>query len=472
MAHPDNDTVSVDTRQESDSLGLVRIEATRYWGAQTQRCLQNFPIGKQRMPIELVHALGTIKLAACETNRELGLLEESLAQAICTASREVLRGELDDHFPLPVWQTGSGTHSNMNVNEVISNRANELMGGNRGDRFPVHPNDHVNMSQSSNDTFPTAIHIASALVIVNSLLPAIEYFHHALQQKAIAWDEIVKVGRTHLQDATPIRLGQVFSGYAAQIDSGRQRILRSLPGLYEIAQGGTAVGTGLNTPAGFAEKIAMRIAELTGLPFVTAPNKFAAQAAHDSLVDVHAALNTLAVACFKIANDIRYLASGPRAGLGELLLPANEPGSSIMPGKVNPTQCEAVTQVCVQVHGNNAAMTLAGNQGQFELIAYKPLMARMMLESAQLLADVIDSFTRRCVTGIEANTETIDEDLHRSLMLVTALVPLIGYDKAATVAKMAHANRTSLRHEAISQGFISDTDYERLMDPRRMTEPG
>lgn len=460
------------TRVETDSLGTMLIDESRYWGAQTERSRRNFPIGEEHLPLSLVHALGMVKHAACQVNRDMGLLESSPANAILQASREVMEGKLDAHFPLSVWQTGSGTHSNMNANEVIANRANELLGHARGDMFPVHPNDHVNMSQSSNDTFPTAIHLAAALMIEQQLLPAGRSFAGALHAKADAWRGIIKTGRTHLQDATPLSLGQEFSGYAAQIDAGVQGILNCLPAIHEITQGGTAVGTGLNTRPGFDTRIAARLAELTGQPFFTVQNKFAAQAAHDALVQLHGAVTTLAMACFKIANDIRYLASGPRAGLGELSLPVNEPGSSIMAGKVNPTQCEALTQVCVQIHGNNSTMSFAGSQGQFELNAYKPLMAHALLQSINLLADAMASFTTRCVVGIEPRRDTIARHLSESLMLVTALVPVIGYDKAASIAKAAHANKSTLREEVLRSGNLSEEEADRLLDPKAMIGPG
>jgi fumarate hydratase class II len=403
---------------------------------------------------------------------ELGRLDPALGAAIIEAAQEVIDGKLDDHFPLVVWQTGSGTQSNMNSNEVISNRAIEKLGGEMGSKKPVHPNDHVNMSQSSNDTYPTAMHIACAERIVHDLLPALKHLHGALEAKVKAFDHIVKIGRTHTQDATPLTLGHEFSGYAQQVKNGIERIEMTLPALMQLAQGGTAVGTGLNAPVGFAEKVAEKIAAITGLGFTSAPNKFEALAAHDAMVFSHGAINTVAASLFKIANDIRFLGSGPRAGLGELALPENEPGSSIMPGKVNPTQCEALTQVCVQVFGNNAALTFAGSQGHFELNVYNPLMAYNFLQSVKLLADASVSFTDNCVVGIEAREDNIKASLERSLMLVTALAPTIGYDAAAKIAKTAHKNGTTLREEALATGLVSEADYDRLVRPEDMTHPG
>jgi fumarate hydratase class II len=419
-----------------------------------------------------VRALGIVKRAAAEANMELGRLDPALGAAIIEAAQEVIDGKLDDHFPLVVWQTGSGTQSNMNSNEVISNRAIEKLGGEMGSKKPVHPNDHVNMSQSSNDTYPTAMHIACAERIVHDLLPALKHLHGALEAKVKAFDHIVKIGRTHTQDATPLTLGQEFSGYAQQVKNGIERIEMTLPALMQLAQGGTAVGTGLNAPVGFAEKVAEKIAAITGLGFTSAPNKFEALAAHDAMVFSHGAINTVAASLFKIANDIRFLGSGPRAGLGELALPENEPGSSIMPGKVNPTQCEALTQVCVQVFGNNAALTFAGSQGHFELNVYNPLMAYNFLQSVKLLADASVSFTDNCVVGIEAREDNIKASLERSLMLVTALAPTIGYDAAAKIAKTAHKNGTTLREEALATGLVSEADYDRLVRPEDMTHPG
>ena len=460
------------TRTETDTFGPLEVDASRYWGAQSQRSLGNFKIGWEKQPLPVVRALGIVKRAAAETNRELSGLDPKIADAIVAAANEVIEGKLNDHFPLVVWQTGSGTQSNMNANEVISNRAIEMLGGEMGSKKPVHPNDHVNMSQSSNDTYPTAMHIAAAERLVGDLIPALRHLHGALEQKAGAFAGIVKIGRTHTQDATPLTLGQEFSGYAAQVASAIQRIEATLPGLLELAQGGTAVGTGLNAPIGFAEKVAARIAALTELPFVTAPNKFEALAAHDSMVFSHGAINAAAAALFKIANDIRFLGSGPRSGLGELSLPENEPGSSIMPGKVNPTQCEAMTQVCVQVFGNNAALTFAGSQGHFELNVYKPVLAANMLQSIRLLADASRSFTDNCIVGIKADEKRIRELMERSLMLVTALAPKIGYDKAAKIAKTAHANGTTLREEAIRLGYLTGAEFDRLVRPERMTRPG
>ncbi|MFI0843633.1 class II fumarate hydratase [Mesorhizobium sp. IMUNJ 23232] len=460
------------TRTETDTFGPIEVASDRYWGAQAQRSLGNFKIGWEKQPLSVVRALGIVKRAAAEVNMELGRLDPKIGAAIVEAAQEVIDGKLNEHFPLVVWQTGSGTQSNMNANEVISNRAIEMLGGVMGSKKPVHPNDHVNMSQSSNDTYPTAMHIACAERITHDLLPALKHLHAALDAKAKAFDHIVKIGRTHTQDATPLTLGQEFSGYAAQVASSIQRIELTLPGLQELAQGGTAVGTGLNAPIGFAEKVAERIAAITGIGFVTAPNKFEALAAHDSMVFSHGALNSAAAALFKIANDIRLLGSGPRSGLGELSLPENEPGSSIMPGKVNPTQCEALTQVCIQVMGNNSTITFAGSQGHFELNVYNPLMAYNFLQSVQLLSDAAVSFTDNCVVGIEAREDNIKAALERSLMLVTALAPTIGYDNAAKIAKTAHKNGTTLREEAVGGGYVSDADFDRLVRPEDMTHPG
>jgi fumarate hydratase class II len=465
-------TDAASTRTETDTFGPIEVASDRYWGAQAQRSLGNFRIGWEKQPLSVVRALGIVKRAAAEANMALGRLDASLGETIVKAAQEVIDGKLDAHFPLVVWQTGSGTQSNMNANEVISNRAIEMLGGTMGSKKPVHPNDHVNMSQSSNDTYPTAMHVACAERIVHDLLPALKHLHAALDRKAKAFDHIVKIGRTHTQDATPLTLGQEFSGYAAQVASSIARIELTLPGLMELAQGGTAVGTGLNAPIGFAEKVAERIADITGLPFVTAPNKFEALAAHDSMVFSHGAINAAAAALFKIANDIRFLGSGPRSGLGELSLPENEPGSSIMPGKVNPTQSEALTQVCVQVFGNNAALTFAGSQGHFELNVYNPLMAYNFLQSVQLLSDAARSFTDNCVAGIEAREDNIKAALERSLMLVTALAPTIGYDAAAKIAKTAHKNGTTLREEALATGLVTAEDYDRIVRPELMTRPG
>ncbi|TPN81913.1 class II fumarate hydratase [Mesorhizobium sp. CU2] len=460
------------TRTETDTFGPIEVAADRYWGAQAQRSLGNFKIGWEKQPASIVRALGIVKRAAAEVNMEMKRLDPAIGKAIVDAAQEVIDGKLDAHFPLVVWQTGSGTQSNMNANEVISNRAIEMLGGVMGSKKPVHPNDHVNMSQSSNDTYPTAMHIACAERVAHHLIPALHHLHKALDAKARAFNHIIKIGRTHTQDATPLTLGQEFSGYAAQVASSIKRIELTLPGLQELAQGGTAVGTGLNAPVGFAEKVADRIAAITGISFVTAPNKFEALAAHDSMVFSHGAINAAAAALFKIANDIRLLGSGPRSGLGELSLPENEPGSSIMPGKVNPTQCEALTQVCVQVFGNNAALAFAGSQGHFELNVYNPLMAYNFLQSVQLLADASVSFTDNCVVGIEAREDNIKAALERSLMLVTALAPTIGYDNAAKIAKTAHKNGTTLREEALATGLVSAADYDRLVRPEDMTHPG
>jgi len=460
------------TRVETDSFGPIEVPADRYWGAQTERSLRNFRIGTEHMPIPLIRALAVIKLAAAEVNHALGSLDARRTRAIVRAAREVIDGKLDDHFPLVVWQTGSGTQTNMNVNEVIAARANETLGGKPGANAPVHPNDHVNMSQSSNDCFPTAMHIAAATEITRSLLPALAQLHAALERKRKAFAGIVKIGRTHTQDATPLTLGQEFSGYAAQVKSGRGCVTQALKHLYPLAQGGTAVGTGLNAKPRFARLVAKRIAALTGLPFVTAPNKFEALASHDAIVFAHGALTSVATGLFKIANDIRLLGSGPRSGLGELILPENEPGSSIMPGKVNPTQCEAVTMVCCQVFGNNTTITVAGSQGHLELNVYKPVIAYAMLQSIRLLADVSVSFTDNCVSGIRANRARIKELMERSLMLVTALAPRIGYQRAAEIAKAAHAAGTTLREEAIRLGYVSAAEFDRLVRPEKMVRPG
>jgi len=472
MARSAIQTRSRPTRSETDSFGPIDVPADRYWGAQTERSRQNFRIGQDRMPIEIVHALGIVKLASAETNRELGLLDQRRARAIVRAAREVIDGKLDDHFPLVVWQTGSGTQTNMNLNEVIANRANQMLGGELGAKKPVHPNDHVNMSQSSNDTYPTAMHIAAAEQIVHDLIPALVHLKNALEAKQRQFKDIIKIGRTHTQDATPITLGQEFSGYATQIANGIARIEQTMPKLMELAQGGTAVGTGLNAPIGFDKMVAERIAKIAGMAFTTAPNKFEALAAHDAMVFSHGAINTVAASLFKIANDIRLLASGPRSGLGELTLPENEPGSSIMPGKVNPTQCEALTMVCCQIFGNNTTMTVAGSQGHFELNVYKPVLAYAMLQSIRLMADAARSFTDHCVVGIEADEARIRELMERSLMLVTALAPAIGYDRAAQIAKSAHANGTTLREEALRLGWVTPAQFDRLVRPEKMIRPG
>ena len=460
------------TRTETDTFGPIEVDNSRYWGAQAQRSLGNFKIGWEKQPVSVVRALGIVKQAAAKANMALDRLDPALGKAIVEAAQEVIDGKLDDHFPLVVWQTGSGTQSNMNANEVISNRAIEMLGGVMGSKTPVHPNDHVNMSQSSNDTYPTAMHIACAERIVHHLLPALKRLHAALEAKVKAFDHIIKIGRTHTQDATPLTLGQEFSGYAAQVASSIRRIEMTLPDLCELAQGGTAVGTGLNAPVGFAEKVAEEIAKITGIDFRTAPNKFEALAAHDSMVFSHGAINATAAALFKIANDIRFLGSGPRSGLGELALPENEPGSSIMPGKVNPTQCEALTQVCAQVFGNHASLTFAGSQGHFELNVFNPLMAYNFLQSVQLLSDAAISFTDNCVTGIEAREDNIKAALDRSLMLVTALAPKIGYDNAAKIAKTAHKNGTTLREEAVGGGYVTDAEFDEVVRPEKMIMPG
>jgi len=459
-------------RTETDTFGPIEVASDRYWGAQAQRSLGNFKIGWEKMPLPVVRALGIVKRAAAETNRDLGKLDAKLAEAIIAAANEVIEGKLNDHFPLVVWQTGSGTQSNMNANEVISNRAIEMLGGEMGSKKPVHPNDHVNMSQSSNDTYPTAMHVACAEQVVNDLLPALKHLHAALDAKSKAWAHIIKIGRTHTQDATPLTLGQEFGGYAQQVANGIERIEQTLPKLMELAQGGTAVGTGLNAPVGFAEKVAEQIAAITGLPFTTAPNKFEALAAHDAMVFSHGAINTVAASLFKIANDIRFLGSGPRSGLGELALPENEPGSSIMPGKVNPTQCEALTQVCAQVFGNNAALSFAGSQGHFELNVYNPVMAYNFLQSVRLVADAAISFTDNCVVGIEAREDNIARGLNNSLMLVTALNGRLGYDTCAKIAKTAHKNGTTLRQETVGGGYLTDAEFDEAVRPEKMISPG
>ena len=459
------------TRIETDSFGPLEVEASRYWGAQSQRSLGNFKIGWEKQPAPVVRALGVIKWAAAEVNMSLGKLDTTIGDAIVKAASEVAEGKLDAHFPLVVWQTGSGTQSNMNANEVISNRAIEMLGGVMGSKKPVHPNDHVNMSQSSNDTYPTAMHIAAAEEIHHRLLPALHYLRNVLNDKAEGWKAIIKIGRTHTQDATPITLGQEFSGYRQQVENGITRIEQTMPMLMQLAQGGTAVGTGLNAPVGFAGMVAERIASITKMPFTSAPNKFEALAAHDAMVMSHGALNTVAASLFKIANDIRFLGSGPRSGLGELALPENEPGSSIMPGKVNPTQCEALTMVCVQVFGNNAAMTFAGASGHFELNVFNPVMAYNFLQSVRLLADAAMSFTEHCVAGIEPRLDNIKAGLDKSLMLVTALAPKYGYDRAAKIAKTAHKHGTTLREEAIADG-IPAADFDAIVRPEKMIGPG
>jgi len=460
------------TRIETDTFGPIEVASDRYWGAQAQRSLGNFKIGWERQPLPIVRALGVVKQAAARTNMALGKLDATLGDVIIKAAQEVIDGKLNDHFPLVVWQTGSGTQSNMNANEVISNRAIEMMGGVMGSKKPVHPNDHVNMSQSSNDTFPTAMHVACAEEVVTVLDPALEHLLAALRAKAEAWKDIIKIGRTHTQDATPLTLGQEFSGYAQQVENGLKRIRMTLPALMELAQGGTAVGTGLNAPIGFAEKVAAEIASITGLPFTSAPNKFEALAAHDAMVFTHGAIATVASSLFKIANDIRFLGSGPRAGLGELSLPENEPGSSIMPGKVNPTQCEALTQVCAHVMGNNAAIGFAGSQGHFELNVFNPMMAYNFLQSVRLMADAAISFTDNCVVGIEPRLDNIKQGVDRSLMLVTALNGKLGYDACAKIAKTAHKNGTTLREEAVGGGYLTDTEFDEAVRPEKMISPG
>src|SRR5713226_9578498 len=472
MAGPTPSSRSPATRSETDSFGPIDVPADRYWGAQTERSRQNFRIGHDRMPMPIIRALAIVKLAAAETNRELGLLDQRRAGAVVRAAREVIDGKLDDHFPLVVWQTGSGTQTNMNLNEVIANRANELLGGELGAKQPVHPNDHVNMSQSSNDSFPTAMHIAAVERIVADLIPALGELRIALHKKETAFAGIVKIGRTHTQDATPLTLGQEFSGYTAQVESGIARLGVAVKDLYPLAQGGTAVGTGLNSKPEFAEAFARHVAKITKLPFTSAANKFEALASNDAYVFAHGAINSAATGLFKIANDIRLLGSGPRSGLGELILPENEPGSSIMPGKVNPTQCEALTMVCCQVFGNNALVTVAASQGHLELNVFKPVLAHAMLQSVRLLGDAARSFTDRCVVGIRANEPRIREQLERSLMLVTALTPKIGYDKAARIAKAAHANGTTLREEAIRLGFVTPEEFDKAIDPKKMVRPG
>jgi fumarate hydratase, class II len=459
------------TRTETDTFGPIEVDASRYWGAQAERSLHNFRIGWEKQPLAIVRALGIVKRAAAETNMALGRLDPKLGKAIVDAAQEVIEGKLDAHFPLSVWQTGSGTQSNMNANEVISNRAIEMLKGEMGSKKPVHPNDHVNMSQSSNDTYPTAMHIACAEEIHHRLVPALQMLRNALNDKAQAWKDIVKIGRTHTQDATPLTLGQEFSGYAAQIEYGIERIEQTMPRLMELAQGGTAVGTGLNAPVGFDKMVAERIAAITHMPFKTAPNKFEALAAHDAMVFSHGAINTVAASLFKIANDIRFLGSGPRSGLGELALPENEPGSSIMPGKVNPTQCEAVTQVCTRVFGNHTTITVAGSQGHFELNVFNPVMAYSFLQSVRLMADAAKSFTEHCVVGIEPRLDNIKAGLERSLMLVTALAPKIGYDNAAKIAKTAHKNGTTLKHEAVKGGYVTEAEFDALVRPEDMIHP-
>jgi fumarate hydratase class II len=459
------------TRTETDTFGPIEVDASKYWGAQAERSLHNFKIGWEKQPASIVRALGIVKRAAAETNMALGQIDPKIGEVIVKAAQEVIDGKLDAHFPLSVWQTGSGTQSNMNANEVISNRAIEMLGGAMGSKKPVHPNDHVNWSQSSNDTYPTAMHIACAEEIHHRLIPALRLLRDALHAKAEAWKDIIKIGRTHTQDATPITLGQEFSGYAQQVQNGIGRIEQSMPALMQLAQGGTAVGTGLNAPLGFDKLVAERIAHITGMAFTTAPNKFEALAAHDAMVFAHGAINTVAASLFKIANDIRLLGSGPRSGLGELALPENEPGSSIMPGKVNPTQCEALTQVCTRIFGNHATITFAGSQGHFELNVYNPVMAYSFLQSVKLMADAARSFTEHCVVGIEPRLDNIRHGLERSLMLVTALTPRIGYDAAAKIAKTAHKNGTTLKEEALKTGLVTAEDFDRIVRPEDMVGP-
>jgi fumarate hydratase class II len=460
------------TRTETDTFGPIAVEADKYWGAQAQRSLGNFKIGWEKQPLPIVRALGIVKRAAAEANLALGKLDPKIAETIVAAANEVIEGKLNDHFPLVVWQTGSGTQSNMNANEVISNRAIEMLGGEMGSKKPVHPNDHVNMSQSSNDTFPTAMHIACAEQVVHDLIPALKHLHKALAAKAAEWKDIIKIGRTHTQDATPLTLGQEFGGYAQQIENGIARLEMTLPMLMQLAQGGTAVGTGLNAPVGFAELVAEKIAGVTGLAFTTAPNKFEALAAHDAMVFTHGAINTVAASLFKIANDIRFLGSGPRAGLGELALPENEPGSSIMPGKVNPTQSEALTQVCAQVFGNHSTLTFAGSQGHFELNVFNPVMAYNFLQSVRLVADAAISFTDNCVVGIEPRVDNIKKGVENSLMLVTALNGKLGYDACAKIAKTAHKNGTTLREEAVGGGYLTNEEFDEYVRPEKMISPG
>ena len=460
-----------DTRTETDSFGPLEVPSDRYWGAQTQRSLGNFRIGWEKQPVAIVRALGVVKQAAAQVNMATGNLDPGIGEAMVQAAQEVVAGKLDDHFPLVVWQTGSGTQSNMNANEVISNRAIEILGGEMGSKKPVHPNDHVNMGQSSNDTFPTAMHVAIGMVARDVLLPGLEHLAKALEAKRDEFKDIIKIGRTHTQDATPLTLGQEFSGYAHQVRMGIERVRLCLPQIYELAQGGTAVGTGLNTKKGWDTAIAAEIAGITGLPFVTAPNKFEALAAHDAMVFFHGALKTVAASLFKVANDLRLLGSGPRSGLGELILPENEPGSSIMPGKVNPTQAEALTMVCAHVMGNDAAVGFAGSQGHFELNVYNPMMAYNVLQSMQLLGDAAVSFTDNMVVGTQANIPRIEKLMNESLMLVTALAPTIGYDAATKVAKTAHKNGTTLREEAVGLGYVTAEEFDRVVRPEQMIGP-
>ena len=455
-------------RTEKDTFGKIDVDSSKYWGAQSQRSLKNFDIGWEIQPKSVIRALGIIKAAAAEVNMGYGILDKDIGKNIVKAANEVIDGKLDDHFPLSVWQTGSGTQSNMNANEVISNRAIEMMGGEMGSKSPVHPNDHCNMSQSSNDTYPTAMHIACASEILDTLLPALTSLAKVLKKKSDEWAKVIKIGRTHTQDATPLTLGQEFSGYAQQINNGIDRIKDTLPKLMELAQGGTAVGTGLNAPKDFGVKIAQSISKLTGKKFTSAPNKFEALSAHDAMLMAHGAINTVAASLFKIANDIRFLGSGPRAGLGELALPENEPGSSIMPGKVNPTQCESLTQVCLHIFGNNTAISIAGSQGHFQLNVFNPMMAFNFIQSVKLMTDAAISFEKNCLDGLEARHENIKLNLERSLMLVTALAPKIGYDKAAELAKLAHKNNTTLKEEALKSGYVNEVEFDSLVDPKKM----
>jgi len=459
------------TRTESDSFGNIEVDATRYWGAQTERSLMNFKIGGETMPEPLIKAFGILKKAAAKVNIDLGVLDKDLGKHILAAAQEVIDGKMKGHFPLVVWQTGSGTQTNMNVNEVISNRAIEMAGGVMGSKKPVHPNDHVNMGQSSNDSFPTAMHIAAAVEINSHLIPALQSLHFALSKKSVEFKDIIKIGRTHMMDATPLTLGQEFSGYARQIDNGIRRAQDVLPALYELAQGGTAVGTGLNAKKGFAEAFAEEVAKVTKLPFVTAPNKFEALATHDALVEASGMLNTLAVSLMKIANDIRMLGSGPRCGIGELSLPENEPGSSIMPGKVNPTQSEALTMVCAQVMGNHVSVSIGGSNGHFELNVFKPVIIYNVLQSIRLIADSAVSFTENCVNGIEANKERITKLMNESLMLVTSLNPHIGYDNAATIAKKAHKEGTTLKEAGMALGLLTSEQFDQWVRPETMLGP-
>ena len=455
-------------RTETDTFGKIDVDNSKYWGAQSQRSLKNFDIGWEIQPKAVIRALGIIKAAAAEVNMNYGILDQDIGKNIVKAANEVIDGKLDDHFPLSVWQTGSGTQSNMNANEVISNRAIEMMGGEMGSKSPVHPNEHCNISQSSNDTYPTAMHIACASEILDALLPALTSLAKKFKKKSDEWARVIKIGRTHTQDATPLTLGQEFSGYAQQINNGIDRIKDTLPKLMELAQGGTAVGTGLNAPKDFGVKIAQCISKLTGKKFTSAPNKFEALSAHDAMLMAHGAINTVAASLFKIANDIRFLGSGPRAGLGELALPENEPGSSIMPGKVNPTQCESLTQVCLHIFGNNTAISIAGSQGHFQLNVFNPMMAFNFLQSVKLMADAAISFEKNCLDGLEARHENIQLNLERSLMLVTALAPKIGYDKAAELAKLAHKNNTTLKEEALKSGYVNEVEFDSLVDPKKM----